>query len=165
MPTTRNPFGFPTAENDDTFTGKPRNSQKHPYTKPTHLAQQENPWNRLNATATLSSARREYCYFDPEAPRDSLEFHLKATYNHHDEFLMDKNEILFQRETFTEDHGRILKNRKKENPPSTESTLPKQWTSPKKESIHCREGAIESHHMAATNSGYSRKHDGGFYLT
>ncbi|XP_015197632.2 cilia- and flagella-associated protein 276 isoform X2 [Lepisosteus oculatus] len=105
MPRSRDPFPYPKYENDDTFIGKPKNCQKVPYSKPTHLAQNEDPWNRLNARATLSSARREVLYFDPEVPQDRLDFQLKSLYDHHEEFLKDKNETLYQRETFTEDHG------------------------------------------------------------
>ena len=62
---------------------------------------------------------------------------------------------------------RILKNRTKEverpfdpmNPPLRKIEI----HNPKKESLHSTKGAIESHHSAATNQGYSRKHDGGFY--
>ncbi|XP_069046377.1 cilia- and flagella-associated protein 276 isoform X1 [Lepisosteus oculatus] len=167
MPRSRDPFPYPKYENDDTFIGKPKNCQKVPYSKPTHLAQNEDPWNRLNARATLSSARREVLYFDPEVPQDRLDFQLKSLYDHHEEFLKDKNETLYQRETFTEDHGRILKNRVKEKPPQPElQKLPiKFWVSPQKASIYSIEGTIESHHNASTNRGYSRKQDGGFYST
>ena len=47
------------------------------------------------------------------------------------------------------------------NPPTVEMEIHE----PKKESIHSVKGAIDSHHSAATNAGYSRKHDGGFYTT
>lgn len=40
-----------------------------------------------------------------KAPKDSLDFHLKSTYDHHQEFLSSKNQTLYQRETFTDDHG------------------------------------------------------------
>jgi hypothetical protein len=105
----------------------------------------------------------------PQAPRDSLDFILKSDYDQHCEFLKSKNETLTQPETIGDDHGRILKNKKKEepklidplNPPTVKSVI----QDPKKESIHSTKGAIDSHHSAATNPGYSRKHDGGFYTT
>ena len=34
--------------------------------EPTHLAQKKDPWNRLNSTATLASARREIYHHDPK---------------------------------------------------------------------------------------------------
>jgi len=164
----RDPYPFPKLQGDDDFIGT-RTFQKQPYTQPTHLAQRKDPWNRLNTTCTLASSRREVYHHDPKAPRDSLDFILKADYDHHGAFLKSKNETLVQPETIGDDHGRILKNRKKEepktidpmNPPTVESVV----LDPKRESIHSTKGAIDSHHTAATNAGYSRKHDGGFYTT
>ena len=76
-----------------------------------------------------------------------------------------RNETLIQNETATEDHGRILKNRVKEVPREYDPLLPplKVSSGDKKTCIHAVEGAIPSHHSAATNRGYSRRHDGGFY--
>ncbi|XP_022080936.1 uncharacterized protein C1orf194 homolog [Acanthaster planci] len=164
----RQPYPFPELQNDDDFMGA-RTFQTKSYTQPTHLAQRVDPWNRLNTTSTLSSSRREVYHHDPQAPRDSLDFILKSDYDQHNEFLRSKNETLTQPETIGEDHGRILKNKKKEepklfdpmNPPTVKSVI----QDPKKESIHSTKGAIDSHHSAATNPGYSRKHDGGFYTT
>ena len=79
--------------------------QKEPYNKPTHLAQNEDPWNRLNSTVTLASSRREVFHMDPQAPKDSLDFILKSQYNHHDEFLRARNETLYQPETKGLEHG------------------------------------------------------------
>ena len=64
-----------------------------------------NAWSDLYSHATLSSARREVSHFDPSAPRDSLDFVLKAEYNNHQEFLKGKNETLVQRETLDMPHG------------------------------------------------------------
>ncbi|XP_069489636.1 cilia- and flagella-associated protein 276 [Ambystoma mexicanum] len=164
MPTTRDPFPYPKYENDTSYCGWGPVEQGGSYSKPTHLAQNEDPWNRLHATPTLSSARRDVCYFDPIAPHDSLDFNLKTMYNHQSDLLQTKNEAIFQRETFTEDHGRILKNRVKEALPSAELKMSlKQWVSPRKQTIDSVHGAIVGHHSAATNRGYSRKQDGGFY--
>ncbi|XP_066559540.1 cilia- and flagella-associated protein 276 [Amia ocellicauda] len=167
MPRSRDPFPSPRYENDDTFLGDSKRCQISRYSKPTHLAQNDDPWSRLSAGATLSSSRREVLHFDPEAPEDSLDFNLKSTYNHHQEFLKPKNETLYQRETFTEDNGRILKNRVKEDPPQNDlrKNPNRVWVSAEKASIYSIEGTIESHHNASTNRGYSRKHDGGFYST
>ncbi|XP_063300499.1 cilia- and flagella-associated protein 276 [Pelobates fuscus] len=162
MPTTRDPFPYPCFENEDTFQG--REIQKATYKKPSYIAQREDPWNRLNATPTLSSARRSYYYNDPEAPSNSLDYSLKSLYDHHNELLKDRNKTLFQLETFTDDHRRILKNRVKTSPTNqAEKSSIRQWVSPEKVNIYSLDGAIVSHHTAATNRGYSRKHDGGYY--
>ncbi|KAG5837705.1 cilia- and flagella-associated protein 276 isoform X1 [Anguilla rostrata] len=166
MPFERDPFPYPKFENDVTFTGE-KTHKKSLDTRPAHLAQNDQPWCRLNDGATLTSLRRNVLYYDEEAPRDSLDLHLKAMYDHHIEFLKNKNQTLFQRETVTEDHGRILKNRVRKEPPKddVERERIKVWSSSQKSSIHSIEGTIESHHNASTNRGYSRKHDGGFYFT
>ena len=79
--------------------------QKLAYNVPTHLAQKEEPYNRLYETGTLSSKRREVQHFDPNAPNDSLDFVLKTTYNQHKEFLKDSAQTLVQPETLGMDHG------------------------------------------------------------
>ncbi|KAM4701802.1 cilia- and flagella-associated protein 276 [Discoglossus pictus] len=164
MPPTRNPYPYPCYENENTFRGREMQRMAS-YRKPPHLAQQDDPWCRLNTTPTLSSARKEVYYNDPEAPSDSLDFSIKSLYNNYESFLSDRNETLFQRETFTEDHGRILKNRKKELPPPPQEEKPKirEWVSPQRVSIHSANGAIVGHHTSTTNRGYSRKQDGGYY--
>lgn len=165
----RDPYPFPTLQNDNDFTCEEQETFKQQcYNKePTHLAQSQDPWKRLNETATLASCRREVFHHDPKAAKDSLDFILKANYDHHGAFLKNKSETLVQKETTGENHGRILKNRTKEveqefdplNPPLKKISI----HNPKKESLHTTKGAIESHHSAATNQGYIRKHDGGFY--
>ncbi|XP_033102580.1 uncharacterized protein C1orf194 homolog [Anneissia japonica] len=164
----RNPYPFPQIQNDEDFVGTNK-VQKKPYGDPTHIAQRKDPWNRLNSTPTLASARREVYHHDPKAPQDSLDFILKAHYDHHGQFLSNRTETLHQSETFTEDHGRILKNRVVEEEKNFDPMSPPLRTieilNPKRESLHSVEGAIESHHSAQTNNGYSRKHDGGFYTT
>ncbi|KAM9506982.1 cilia- and flagella-associated protein 276 [Salvelinus alpinus] len=165
MPLTRDPFPFPKTENDYSLTGA-RQCQKEPFDKPTHIAQNDEPWSCLNDRATLASIRRNVRYHDRQAPKDSLDFHLKSTYDHHQEFLSSKNQTLYQRETFTDDHGRTLKNRGKHEAPLCETKKEvKVWMNSQKSSIYSIEGTIESHHNASTNRGYSRKHDGGFYST
>lgn len=163
---TRNPYPFPKLQNDDDFAGN-CSEQKHPYNVPTHLAQQQTPWSRLNSTCTLSSGRREVYHQDPQAPRDSLDFVLKSQYDHHKEFLKGHNETLVQPETLGQDHGRILKNR-------TVHIAPEKFAlnhplqickAPKKESPHSIKVAIEGHHTQTTNRGYSRKPDGGMFTS
>lgn len=169
---TRNPYPFPRLQNDDDFmTGQNFTTHRDGYGEPTHLAQRKDPWNRLYGTRTLASARREVHHFDPQAPRDSLDFVLNSHYDHHQQLLEPTSKTLIQPETIGDDHGRILKNRppkevetneeQKSEPSLNEIVIQK----PKKESIHSVKGAIDCHHSAATNGGYSRKHDGGFYTT
>ncbi|XP_040193690.1 uncharacterized protein C1orf194 homolog [Rana temporaria] len=160
MPPTRDPFPYPRYENDNSFHGK----ETQRYQKTFNLTSREDSWNRLNATPTLSSARRSAYYNDPESPADSLDFNLKSMYNHDEGLFKNRNETLFQVETFTDDHGRILKNRVKELSTSqVEKTGFRHSVSPQKISVHSIDGAITSHHAAATNQGYSRKQDGGYY--
>ncbi|XP_063064549.1 cilia- and flagella-associated protein 276 [Engraulis encrasicolus] len=160
-----NPYAYPRYENDMSFMGL-KETQKLPYDTPTHLAQNEKPWARLYDSATLSSVRRKVHHHDQEASRDSLDFHLKSTYDHHQDFLCHRNETLFQKETYSDDHGRILKNRERPEPPQcgVQNDI-RVWVNPQKASIYSVQGTIESHHNASTNRGYSRKHDGGFYST
>ncbi|XP_072212426.1 cilia- and flagella-associated protein 276 [Excalfactoria chinensis] len=40
---------------------------------------------------------------------------------------------------------------------------PRSWVSPKRESVHRIQGRIECPHSAATNGGYSRKENGGYF--
>uniref|UniRef100_A0A667ZU11 Uncharacterized protein n=1 Tax=Myripristis murdjan TaxID=586833 RepID=A0A667ZU11_9TELE len=118
--------------------------QRGPYDKPTHLVQSEEPWSRLHDRAT-------------SAPRDSLDFCLKSVYNHHEEFLQTKSQTLYQRETVSAGH------RWQEAPQNELERDIRMWVSPQRCSIYSIEGAIESHHNASTNRGYSRKHDGSFF--
>ncbi|XP_072537899.1 cilia- and flagella-associated protein 276 isoform X2 [Salminus brasiliensis] len=155
MPGHRDPFSFPRYENDLTFSGI-QESQKLPYKKPTHIAQNDEPWSRLNDTATSSSMRRSVLHRD-EAPKDSLDFHLSSVYDNHLDFLQNKNQTLLQRETLTDRRG----THKDSDEPNRDPL--RVWVNPQKASIFSIEGTIESHHNASTNRGYSRKHDGGFY--
>ena len=65
------------------------------------------------------------------------------------------------------DHGRVLKNRPVISEPVTLETKELvAFTQDHKTTTHSSKGlAIESHHSEATNRGYSRKDDGGFYST
>ncbi|XP_059806374.1 cilia- and flagella-associated protein 276 [Hypanus sabinus] len=192
MPDTREPFPFPKYENDDDFRGRQKENQSFQYQKPTHLAQQEDPWNRLHATATVSSASKGIYLCNPKAPKDSLDIHLSAIYDHSNEFLKHKNEVLLQKSTCDPQsgcwlssnelepeevfHRKIMKDRVQQDicgcvPEHTGTgatylqarSPPRLWISPTKSSIHSIDGAITSQHTAATNGGYSRKIDGGFF--
>ncbi|KAK7102187.1 protein CFAP276-like isoform X1 [Littorina saxatilis] len=176
---TRDPYPFPKQQNDGNFCGT-RMKQVAPKTNswtiykdsqdvygvPTHLAQQQNPWNRLNSKHTLSSSRREVYHFDPKAPNDSLDFTLKAKYNHHEEMFKNRNETKYQKETMDADQaGRKLKNRVVVEPKKApEMNHPISLNAQQRmESASSVKNAIESHHTQTTNKGYTRKPDGGFF--
>ena len=167
---TRNPYPFPRLENDNDFVGGPDKSPGATTEESAALGQSQGagiPWTRLNAVKTLSSARREVFHYDPQAPHDSLDLVLKCQYDHHGEFMKSRAETLMQPETAGLEHGRVLKNRPKAPEPVTlETKKLTEHLDPRKMTVHSSKGlAIESHHSEATNRGYSRKHDGGFYST
>uniref|UniRef100_UPI00398EA7A9 cilia- and flagella-associated protein 276 n=1 Tax=Pristiophorus japonicus TaxID=55135 RepID=UPI00398EA7A9 len=192
MPETRDPFPFPKYENDDTFRGRKKDMQSIKCQEPTHIAQLADPWNRLNAAATVASANKGIYLHNPKAPKDSLDIQLNAVYNHSKEFLKHKNEIMLQKSSCEPDSACWLNRSDKSQEetfrkkmakdavhkgicgcaPEKDDTgahnlhqraSPRLWISPKKLSIHSMEGAITSQHTAATNGGYSRKFDGGFF--
>ncbi|XP_058394680.1 cilia- and flagella-associated protein 276 [Diceros bicornis minor] len=170
MPPTRDPFQRPTLDNDDSYLGKLRTSKKLPYKNPTHLAQQQEPWSRLSSTPTASSMRRDAYFFDPEIPKDDLDFRLAALYDHHTGTFKNKSEILLHQETTQDTHGIKIQFPGEclpppPLPPITSRANIRHWINPKKESIHSIQGSIVSPHTAATNGGYSRKNDGGFFST
>ncbi|XP_062047867.1 cilia- and flagella-associated protein 276 [Lepus europaeus] len=170
MPPTRDPFQHPMPDNDDSYLGKQQASKKPPYKNPTHLAQQQEPWSRLNSTPTITSMRRDAYFFDPKTPKDDLDFRLAALYNHHTGAFKDKSEVLLHEETI-QPSSRIKIQFPGESspapllPPITSRANIRHWINPKKESIHSIQGSIVSPHTAATNRGYSRKNDGGFFST
>ena len=131
----------------------------------------QEPWNRLFHTPTLTSARREIFHHDSNAPVDCLDFELKSLYDHHNEFLKTQKQVLQQSETHGNSGGRILKNRKKlaviqdDTSDGFQNKALKIIEASKREDINNHDGAIPSHHNAATNRGYSRKHDGGIFST
>ncbi|KAG8511565.1 hypothetical protein J0S82_004952, partial [Galemys pyrenaicus] len=140
------------------------------YKKTIYLAQQQEPWRRLSSTPTITSLRRDIYYFDPKIPKDDLDFRLSALYNQHTGMFNNKNEILLHQETVKDTHG-VVDQFPGEclvpapPPPITSRANIRHWINPKKESIHSIQGSIVSPHTAATNGGYSRKNDGGFFST
>lgn len=167
MPT-KEPFPFPNYENEGPY--KARNSKKASYGVPAHLVQERNPWNRLYSTPTLASIRQEVWYKEPQASKDSLDFHLTALYNHHEDLLKDKSEVVLHKETIYDDHGALkgLEHEKVNGVspverPTSKGICVRHWVNPIKETIHSIDGAIESPHTAATNSGFSRKENGGIF--
>lgn len=164
----RNPYGFPSLENDDDFVDPKGESvlNSSGQSDTVKLSPGEaDPWSRLNATETLSSYRRGVCYHDPQSPQDNLDFVLKCQYDHHKGLLKSKAETLIQPETLGMNHGRILKNRVVVSEPlKLETKELVTFCEPNKSTVDSTKGlAIESHHSEATNRGFSRKQDGGFY--
>uniref|UniRef100_A0A6I8PHJ9 Uncharacterized protein n=1 Tax=Ornithorhynchus anatinus TaxID=9258 RepID=A0A6I8PHJ9_ORNAN len=105
-----------------------------------------------------------------QVPKDDLDFRIKTLYDHHSGFLQDKSQVLLHSETVNDDHGRLKMPIPEELPPpvlpykTIQGTL-RHWVNPKKESIYSVQGTIVSPHNAATNGGFSRKMDGGFFST
>ena len=133
------------------------------------LKKDSNPWSRLYEAQTLNSFRKSVGYYDPLVPQDDLDFVIKSKYNHHDSLWADRSKTLVQIETLSNNHGRILKNRKKKVDPDEVrkmyvSTFKERLILPKIDGSSIK-NAIESHHSPQTNPGFSRKVDGGFYTT
>ncbi|XP_029410568.1 uncharacterized protein C1orf194 homolog isoform X2 [Nannospalax galili] len=103
-------------------------------------------------------------------PKDDLDFRLAALYDHHTGAFKNKNEIVLHKETTQETHGSKIQfpgeclHLPPLGPISSWANI-RQWINPKKESIHSIQGSIVSPHTAATNGGYSRKNNGGFFST
>eukprot|EP00794_Sanderia_malayensis_P006007 gene6007-6705_t len=186
----RDPYPYPKYETDNEFVGSRdteviKHAKKMTKTGNANNISAQDPWTRLYGTQTLTSSRRTVFSHDPQAPRDNLDFVVKSKYNHHQEFLKSKAQTLFQPETLGFEHGRTLKNRPGPQAPDIDlANLPlRKSADVKKGNINSVNGAIgpdenfddhdynverwnlepASHHSAATNGGYSRKHDGGFY--
>uniref|UniRef100_A0A8C9SLC6 Uncharacterized protein n=1 Tax=Scleropages formosus TaxID=113540 RepID=A0A8C9SLC6_SCLFO len=138
MSSTADPFLLLESEHHNTFSGKEGERQVN--TLPLHLAQKEQPWHRLHEDPTLASSRRHYLHFESQAPKDSLDLHLKATYDHHQDFLWSKNQTLYQKETFTDDHGLLLKEQPRGH--GTERAKLRVWIDPQKSSIYSVKGPI-----------------------
>uniref|UniRef100_A0A672JE02 Uncharacterized protein n=1 Tax=Salarias fasciatus TaxID=181472 RepID=A0A672JE02_SALFA len=98
----RDPFPSPKFENGFSLSGF-RPQQRKPFDKPTHLAQMEEPWSRLHDAATLSSSQRSVASDEQQVPRDSLDFQLSSIYDHHSNFFWSKSQMLYQRDTVSED--------------------------------------------------------------
>nr|XP_048299470.1 protein CFAP276 isoform X2 [Myodes glareolus] len=169
MPHTQESFSHLALSDEDTHLGNLRASKKLPFNCPTHLAQQQEPWNRLSSTPTVTSMRRDAYYFDPKIPKDDLDFRLAALYDHHTGAFKNKTETLLHQETIQDISGRKsqIPGECFHSPPApiTSRANIRHWINPKRESIHSIQGSIVSPHTAATNGGYSRKNDGGFFST
>ncbi|XP_031231056.1 protein C1orf194 homolog isoform X1 [Mastomys coucha] len=169
MPQPQENFSNPALSDEDAHLGNLRASKKLPYKNPTHLAQQQDPWSRLSSTPTVTSIRRDVYFFDPKIPKDDLDFRLAALYDHHTGAFKNKTEILLHQETIEDIKGTKIQFPGEcfhaPSAPITSRITIRHWINPKKESIHSIQGSIVSPHTAATNGGYSRKNDGGFFST
>ena len=163
---TRDPYPYPKLENDKDFSRTPPQQYQEDGTIRIGPGEKD-PWSRLNDTTTLSSYRRQAYYYDPKAPNDKLDFVLKCQYNHSEEFLKSQAQTLVQPETLGLSHGRVLKNRPVAPKPVTlEEKDLVAYCDHQKTTVNSAKGlAIESHHSEATNRGFSRKSDGGFFTT
>ncbi|XP_023283466.1 uncharacterized protein C1orf194 homolog [Seriola lalandi dorsalis] len=130
----REPFASPRFENGFTLSGF-RPQQRKTYNKPTHIAQTEEPWSHLHDAATLASIRRSVMHYEHQAPNDSLDFHLKSVHDQSKDFLRSKSQILYQKETVSEDHRK----QEKINQYMLEKEQEKEirvWVDPQRRSIH-----------------------------
>ncbi|KAG7519419.1 hypothetical protein JOB18_008510 [Solea senegalensis] len=130
----RNPFSSPKFEEDLTLSGF-RPQQRKTYQKPTHMAQTDEPWSRLHDKATFASTQRSVMLQGYQAPNDSLDFQLKSVYDHNKDFFPNKNQILYQKATLSEE------NRKPENincqdKPHMEDEDTRVWVDPQRRSIY-----------------------------
>merc|ERR1719245_1155266 len=162
-PSSRNPYPFPQPEGDLQFRRKETGSNRVAVP-----SSSEDQWNRLFNKKTLASSRREIFHHDKCAPNDYLDFELKSVYDHHNQFMRGNNEVMYQNETFGNPDMRQLKNRAqksnivnpRESSDGLENTSLFVIEARHREDSNNHDGAIPSHHNAATNRGYSRKHDG-----
>nr|XP_046253412.1 protein C1orf194 homolog [Scatophagus argus] len=126
----RDPLPTPRPENDFTLSGF-RPQQRKTYDKPTHIAQTEEPWSHLHDTATAASSWRSVMHSKHQAPCDNLDLKLNAVYDHHKDCFRAKNQILYQKETVSEDQ------RKQEMQDMLENEQDiRKWVDPQRRSIH-----------------------------
>lgn len=71
-------------------------------------------------------------FCDHLAPRDSLDFQLKTVYDHNKDFFWSKNQILYQRETVSEEHKN---GEKQENDTKPDEDI-RRWVDPQRRSIY-----------------------------
>ncbi|XP_070767278.1 cilia- and flagella-associated protein 276 [Enoplosus armatus] len=130
----RDPFPSPKFENGFTLSGF-RPQLRKTWDKPTHISQTEEPWSRLYDTATLASTRRSVTHYERQAPNDSLDFQLKSVYDHHKDFFWRKTQILYQKETVSED-PRKQENLKQDMLEKEQEKDIRVWVDPQRSSIY-----------------------------
>lgn len=156
----RDPFPFPRRQNDNDFMLKECQDPNLTQTNSPKVkgAQYEHLYN----SKTVSSQNREWSRAISHTPHDKLDAALGADYDHHLHFNKDSAEAFKHKDT-NQQHSACL---------SHNSTAVKRgqdekgFAHPEKESIdHARGLAIVGPHIYATNRGYSRKPDGGFFAS
>ncbi|XP_068454352.1 cilia- and flagella-associated protein 276 [Clinocottus analis] len=130
----RDPFPSPKFENGFTLSGF-RPQQRTTFDKPAHIAQTEEPWSRLHDAATLASTRRSVVHYEPQAPKDSLDFQLKSVYDHHKDFFWFRNQMLYQKETVSEYNSKQEKLKQDMLEKEQENTI-RVWVDPQRRSIY-----------------------------
>ncbi|XP_047426886.1 protein CFAP276 [Mugil cephalus] len=131
----RDPFPSPKFENGFTLSGfKPQ--QRKTFDKPTHIAQTEEPWRRLYDTATVASTRQSVQHREDQALRNSLDLHLKSIYDHNKDVFWSKNQVLYQKETVSENHRKqaILEQKAKQK--NEEESKIRVWVDSQRGSIY-----------------------------
>ncbi|XP_007892473.1 protein C1orf194 homolog [Callorhinchus milii] len=181
MPPTRDPYPFPRFENDDDFRGPENKVQPKRHGRQSRFVKQDGPWNRVHFKETITGR---------QAPRDSLDIHLSSVYDHNNDFLKKKKDVVYQKEScvpyggckFMKKAGvreeyNIYDEINREKYPDVglkletssvhlrAKTPPRCWVAPRRESFQSVEGSIGTQHTAATNKGYSRKFDGGYFFS
>ncbi|XP_021176190.2 protein C1orf194 homolog [Fundulus heteroclitus] len=131
----RDPFPSPKLENDFTLSGY--RPQQRTFDESSQFFQTDEPWSRLHDTATLASTRRSDATHQPQAPRDSLDFHLSSIYDHHKDLFWTKNQTLCQRETLRQDHRKRENLEKQRKLAEEQANSIRVWVDPKRSSIHC----------------------------
>uniref|UniRef100_A0AAQ4PVB5 Uncharacterized protein n=1 Tax=Gasterosteus aculeatus aculeatus TaxID=481459 RepID=A0AAQ4PVB5_GASAC len=117
-------------ENGFTLSGF-RPKQRTAFNKPTHIAQAEEPWSRLSDAATVASSRRSDKHQDP---KDSLDFQLESVYDHHKDVFWLKDQVSYQKETFSAD---LRKETSKQDMLEKETVNDiRVWVDPQRRSIH-----------------------------
>ena len=154
----RDPFPFPRRQNDNDFMLKESPISQLPQTNSPKT--KDTPSNHLYSSKTVSSQNREWSRTISHTPPDKLDAALGADYDHHLHFNKDSAEAFKHRNP----------SKQRAPSPSMNPAKPdddtKSFSHPEKESIdHARGLAIVGPHIYATNRGYSRKPDGGFFAS
>ena len=154
----RDPFPFPRRQNDNDFMLKESQNPQLPQSNSPKT--KGTPFDHLYNSKTVSSQNREWSRAICHTPPDKLDAALGADYDHHLHFNKDSAEAFKHRNTAQQSAAS----------PSISDAKPsedrKSFSHPEKESIdHARGLAIVGPHIYATNRGYSRKPDGGFFAS
>ena len=154
----RDPFPFPRRQNDNDFTMKSDQDLKN-----SASPLKGDPFTHLYNSKTVSSQNREWSRAICHTPQDKLDAALGADYDHHLHFNKDSAEA-FKNQNTTQQQCPASPRKPRTARMTKEDD--KSYAHPEKESIdHARGLAIVGPHIYATNRGYSRKPDGGFFAS